>query len=496
MSGNRGATGRRDAVQTPKRSAARALEGVAAKGTRVLLVGFGQLDDDCWAVLIQSGLCLDRRLDVGGALEALADGGAPVVITEVRWARPLISAIRDRTDLASVHVVVGAALDSSTELRQALDAGADDVIRVPFEPEVLAARVAAGLRAARLREDEALWHSLVENIPGALYRCACDPGWTMEWLSDEIEVISGYPATDFIESSARTFASVIDPEDRERVRRSIMQAVDECRPFSLEYRIRRRDGAARWVLDRGQAVESGDGRRWLDGAIFDVTVRRNAEEAMREREIVKAQLAEVRASRARVVEAADRARREIERNLHDGAQQRFLSVMLQLRRLIDHGELSAPARQDLGTLLDELRAGYDELHDLARGLHPAALAEGGLERALTSLTQHAEVPTELRVSLAGPRLVAPLEATAYFTVAEALTNVAKYSGATRAWVAVEERERCLRIEIGDDGSGGARLRPGSGLQGLSDRVAAANGTFTIESPPGVGTVLRARLPVD
>ena len=125
----------------------------------------------------------------------------------------------------------------------------------------------------------------------------------MAWMSQEIEEISGYPVTDFIDSSGRTFASVIHPDDREQVERSVMEAVNAHRPFSLEYRIKRRDGDERWVLERGQAQESGDGRRWLDGAIFDITVRRAAEQALREREVVEAQLAEVRASRARILDS-------------------------------------------------------------------------------------------------------------------------------------------------------------------------------------------------
>ena len=112
--------------------------------------------------------------------------------------------------------------------------------------------MAAGLRAARLRANEVLLRSLVANIPGALYRCVWEPDWTMEWLSEEIEEISGYPATDFINNSRRTFASVIHPDDREQVERSVMEAVNAGRPFSLEYRINRRDGDVRWVLERGQ----------------------------------------------------------------------------------------------------------------------------------------------------------------------------------------------------------------------------------------------------
>ena len=477
--------------------AASALEGLVAETTSVLVLGLEELDDACWAVLAEAGVQLERVVDLDGALRALADRPVPVVIAGARWASELTAAVRGRRELASVHIVVGAALDSPRGLREALDAGADDVIRVPFEPEVLVARVAAGLRAARLRANEELLSSLVASIPGALYRGAWDASWTMEWLSDEIEVISGYPAADFINCSIRTFASVIHPDDREQVEQSVMEAANAHRPFTLEYRIQHRDGDVRWVLERGQVREGGDGQCWLDGAIFDITVRRAAEQALREREVVEAQLAEVRASRARILDAADRARREIERNLHDGAQQRFVSVALELQRWLAPGrELPDDARGELEGVLTELRAGLAELRDLARGLHPAVLTDRGLERALTTLADHATVPVELRVELPGPRLAMSVEAAAYFTVCEALTNVAKHARATHAWVNVEPLDGHLGVEVGDDGAGGADRRAGSGLQGLRDRIAAANGTLTTDSQPGAGTVLRARLPID
>jgi PAS domain S-box-containing protein len=476
---------------------ASALEGLVADGASVLLVGLEALDDACWSVLVEAGVPLVRVPDLAGALRALTNCRLPIVIVGARWASELTAAVRDRPELASVHIVVGAATDSRSGLREALDAGADDVIRLPFEPEVLVARVAAGLRAARLRADEALLRSLVSNIPGALYRCAYDPEWTMVWMSEEIEEISGYPITDFIDNSGRTFASVIHPDDRERVERSVKEAVNAQQPFSLEYRILRCDGDERWVLERGQAQESGDGRRWLDGAIFDITIRRAAEQALREREVVSAQLAEVRASRARILDTADRARREIERNLHDGAQQRFVSVALELQRwLAPDRELSVEARGDLQGVLTELRTGLAELRDLARGLHPAILTDRGLERALTTLADHAAVPVELRVALPNPRLAMPVEAAAYFTVCEALANVTKHARATHAWVNVEPLDGDLGVEVGDDGAVGADRRAGSGLQGLRDRIAAVNGTLTIDSRPGNGTVLRARLPID
>jgi PAS domain S-box-containing protein len=475
----------------------RALEETAGEGASVVVLGLEQLGEESWAVLTAAGVRLVHVADLAGALGALRDQVAQVLIAEARWGRALTAAVRRQPELASTHIVLCAALDSPAELREALDAGGDDVMRVPFEPEVLAARVAAGLGAARLRANEALLRSLVANIPGAVYRCALDEDWTMEWLSDEIEQISGYPASDFIDSAVRTFASVIDADDREQVERSVTDAVDAGRPFELEYRIRRRDGGVRWVLERGQAQEAGDGRRWLDGAIFDITVRRAAEQALREHVIMEAQLAEVRASRARIVEADDRARREIERNLHDGAQQRFVSVALELQLcLATHHKLDDDARGELNGILADLRTGLAELRDLAHGLHPAVLSDHGLEHALASLAHRASVPVAVRVTLASTRLAISVEAAAYFTVCEALTNVAKYARASRAWVNVEQRDGHLDVEVGDDGVGGATMGSGSGLQGLRDRIAAVNGTLDIESRLGTGTVLRARLPIE
>ena len=161
-------------------------------------------------------------------------------------------------------------------------------------------------------------------------------------------------------------------------------------------RLVRRDGSVRWVLERGLAQQSGDGRWWLDGAIFDITARREAERAQREHEVTEAQLAEVRASRARILDAADRARRDIERNLHDGAQQRLVSVALALNIWATrHRDLPDDLRAPVLEALAELRAGLAELRDLARGLHPAVLSDHGLGAALDALAARAPVPVQV-----------------------------------------------------------------------------------------------------
>jgi signal transduction histidine kinase len=151
---------------------------------------------------------------------------------------------------------------------------------------------------------------------------------------------------------------------------------------------------------------------------------------------------------------------------------------------------------ELAAVLAELQMGLAELRDLAHGLHPAVLSDRGLAHALSSLAHRAAVPVDLRVALPPARLPISVEAAAYFTVCEALTNVAKYARANRAWVDVKRRDGHLDIEVGDDGVGGADFNSGSGLQGLRDRIAAVGGTLEMASRPGAGTILRVRLPIE
>jgi signal transduction histidine kinase len=196
----------------------------------------------------------------------------------------------------------------------------------------------------------------------------------------------------------------------------------------------------------------------------------------------------------RIVEAADDARRRLERDLHDGAQQRLVELAMDLRLARSRLDPDpAQARELLDSALEDLAAATAELRELAHGIHPAALTEGGLRPALEALVARCSVPARL-LDAPDERLPAAVEATAYFTVGEALTNAVRHSEASRLEVAAALVEGRLRIKVRDDGRGGADPAGGSGLRGLADRIAALDGHLELESAPGVGTVLRAELP--
>jgi len=210
---------------------------------------------------------------------------------------------------------------------------------------------------------------------------------------------------------------------------------------------------------------------------------------------VQDQLDEVRASRARIIEAADAERRKVERDLHDGAQQRLVTLTLTLQ--LARRELAQDADPRLAAALQEataeLRLALTELRELARGIHPAILTEDGLGPALAGLAARCPVPATVR-SAPQRRLSPSVEATAYFVVAEALTNVGKHARASRVEINVSVHDGRLIVEISDDGLGGASLERGTGLRGIADRVAALGGRLECSSPPGQGTRVVAQIP--
>ncbi len=313
-----------------------------------------------------------------------------------------------------------------------------------------------------------LWNPAAEQIFG--------------WARDEILGRVGFPMArpDRREESGDLFARVLEGEsihDFETVRKAkdgrLIPVSISAAPV--------RDAAGRYV---GNLV-----------AYTDITERKEQEaEVQRLNVELHTRLEELAASRARIVTAGDVERRRLERNLHDGAQQRIVASSLSLRvalaKLDKDPEAARALLEDAG---QELSLALDELRELARGLHPAVLTDRGLRAAVESLAGRAPVVVEL-AEMPDERLPPPVEAAAYYLIAEALTNVAKYAAATSVRVRVTAGDSSVTVEVTDDGVGGADPAGGSGLRGLADRVEALGGSLEVHSPAGGGTTLRATIP--
>jgi PAS domain S-box-containing protein len=238
-----------------------------------------------------------------------------------------------------------------------------------------------------------------------------------------------------------------------------------------------------------------DGRMGTAMTFHDLTASVEAEDERLRLEVARARLVEVSASRARIAAAADETRRRIERDLHDGVQQSLVSLGLHLRATQAsvppqlgelHGELSG--------IVGGLTSVLDELREISHGIHPAILSEGGLGPALRVLARRSAVPVDLDLRVEG-RLSQPLEVALYYVVSEALTNAAKHAHASVVNVELDTGDATLQLAIRDDGVGGAVGTRGTGLVGLSDRIEAVGGTLTVSSQPGVGTHIRAEIPL-
>ena len=294
----------------------------------------------------------------------------------------------------------------------------------------------------------------------------------------------------FVETFGRTieelegasFLELVARDDEFAARMAIAGAANGVTQAERESRWLTRDGEERTVAWTATPIvdQWGAPRVLVSGA--DITERKRQE-------------AEVRASRSRIVAATDAARRRLERNLHDGAQQRLAALSLSLR-LAESKLPTDPERASeiLVGARDELAQALEELRELARGLHPNVLTDRGLGPALESLVMRSPIPVE--VDAPDERFPPAIEAAAYYVAAEALANVAKYAGATFAQVCVveDEEEGAIVVEVVDNGIGGADPSLGSGLEGLEDRVESLDGTFSVESPAGGGTRVRATIP--
>lgn len=213
---------------------------------------------------------------------------------------------------------------------------------------------------------------------------------------------------------------------------------------------------------------------------------------------LRAQLEEVRKSRARLVEAAQNERRRVERDLHDGAQQQLVTLLLSLQatkaEAVQHSDPQTVALLDAN--IAALKQAVAELRELARGIYPSILTEAGLGPAIRSLAERSPIPVEVKGDLGDGRLARQMEATLYFVAAEAITNAVKHSNGGRIFVAMSRGEHSISLEVSDDGHGGADLLGGTGLRGLSDRVAAVGGRLEVRSDKGRGTTIHSEIPCE
>jgi len=342
-------------------------------------------------------------------------------------------------------------------------------------------RVSAELerRAGELERERDFISAVVNTAPAML--CLTDPEGRVLRLNRALQRASGWPEDEEIQG--RYFWDVLIPPDAvERTRRNFDELVAGGKPAQREFPLLTKDGRRLDVEWIGRPVRDHEGQvRLLFGGL-DITHRKRQED-------------ELRASRARIVQAGDAARRRLERDLHDGAQQRLVALSVAIRlakaRLRDD---PAAAEAILTGAAGELSHALEELRELARGIHPAILSERGLAPALEALAARSPVPVD--VEIPGDRLPVPVEAAAYFVVSEAVTNATKHAGAGAVSVRVASENGSAVVEVADDGSGGADPAGGTGLRGLEDRVAALDGVLTVDSPPGGGTRIRAVIPVN
>jgi PAS domain S-box-containing protein len=331
-------------------------------------------------------------------------------------------------------------------------------------------------RVAELERERELLNAVANYAPSLL--CLIDADGTVRPVATNktFERTLGYDPSET--GGVRFWERYVPPEDADEVRAAIEVVVAGGETEVHEGRWVARDGRIVHVLWSCTPLPPfATGPAWLLSG-DDITIRKGHEE-------------EVRRSRARLVAASDEARKRLERNLHDGAQQRLTSLLLFLR--LARSKADPSVAELLDQAIEELSAAVTELRELARGIHPEVLTRRGLAAALRVIA--ARMPLALELEVERGRFGEPAEPAAYYVVSEALANVTKYANATTAVVRVRRAGDRLVVEVQDDGVGGADASRGTGLAGLADRVAALEGSFSVESPPGEGTRIRAEIPL-
>jgi PAS domain S-box-containing protein len=363
----------------------------------------------------------------------------------------------DYADRPVAAIVHDAALREEPELLHAITGAA----RIALERDKLLVEVRA--RAERYR-------ALLQAMPDLMFRISRDG----RYISYNAPTQRDLYAQDVV---GLTLWDRLPDALADRILEAGRLALDGDGPQVIEYALEFSDGLRHY---EGRFAPSGDDEFLM--IVRDISQRKQQQD-------------ELEASRARLVAAGDEARRKLERNLHDGAQQRLVSLSLSLR-LAQASLEKDPARAEelLESARGELALALEELRELARGIHPAVLTDRGLEAALESLASRAPVPVE--IDAPKTKLPPSVEAAAYYVVSEALANVIKYAQASAVTVSVNQMNGYAEIEVADDGVGGADPDRGSGLRGLADRVASLSGKLEVESPPGAGTRVRAEIPLE
>jgi PAS domain S-box-containing protein len=334
-------------------------------------------------------------------------------------------------------------------------------------------------RHRELEHERDFIRAVVDSTPALI--CLATPGGYIVRFNTTLERLSGRRDNDQVRGQA--FWDVfIAPEEREAAREQVAHVVGEGGRGEYENTWISVSGERRIVAWSTTPLRDDRGHPRLLVAGTDITERKQHEDVLRR-------------SRARLVEASDVERRRLERNLHDGAQQRLVSLSLVLRlaqaRVHDDAD---EANRLLAQASEELSHALEELRELARGIHPAVLSDRGLHAALEALIARSPLPIDLE--LEDERLPEPVEAAAYYVVSEALANVTKYAEASSVAVSIARVNGRALVEIADDGIGGADPTRGSGLRGLVDRVEALDGRLLVDSAPGAGTRIRAEIPCE
>jgi len=404
------------------------------------------------AILKDFGQNLVRARSGQEALRLLLDKNFAVILLDVRMPDmdgfETAELIRKRQRSRHTPIIFITAADATPEqLARGYSAGAVDFIFKPYTPDVLKAKVRIFLelfkKSEESRESELRFRTLVTNVPGALYRRKAEPPWDVSFISNYIEKISGYPASDFIERR-RSYASIVCRDDTDTLSVALEEAVRKKAPYALEYRILHSDGRISWVLDQGQAIveESGKTER-LHGFVFDTTVRKVAEEALRD-------------AFARLIETQDNERRKVGVDLHDRTSP-LLSALLGKLYTLRHGS----RKLDPGTaksLEDSLKLAEDVsgiLRNVSHVWYPQLVEKSGLLTGLRGYFGDFTKRTGIPVGVNFPPDLAPLfhesELALFRVVQESLVNVVRHSVKPTVTVSIEVKVSDLILEVSDQG---------------------------------------------